>query len=108
MMQRPGVRGVFSALGAGAAALSALVACGAGSEGTVVGKAEQGVYAHACQAGGTLTGPVAVPIWGSCSTPECWRLIVRDGDGETFQPCVSREEYDRTRPGTFWRERMDR
>jgi hypothetical protein len=54
MMQRPGVRGVFSALFAGAAALSALIACGAASEGTVVGKAEQGVYAHPCEAGGTL------------------------------------------------------
>jgi hypothetical protein len=108
MMRQPGVRGLLGAFLTGIAALSALIACGAGSEGTVVGKVEQGVYAYACQAGGTLTGPVAVPVWGSCSAPECWRLIVRDGDGDTFQPCVSREEYDRTPPGTFWSEPTDR
>ena len=102
-----GTRGLVAALLTGAAALSALIACGDGSEGTVVAKAEQGVYPYACQAGGALTGPVAVPVWGTCSEPECWRLIVRDSGGATVQPCVSREEYDRTQLGTFWRERTD-
>jgi hypothetical protein len=108
MMRHPGLRGLCGALLGGVAAVSALIACGARGECTVIGKDEQGVFAHACQTGGTLTGPVAVPVWGSCSAPECWRLIVRDGDGETFRPCVSREEYDRTQPGTFWSERTDR
>ena len=98
---------LLGALVTGAAAVSALVACAGSSEGTVVAKTDQGVYDVGCQAGGTMTGPVAVPVWGACSVPVCWRLVVRDSDGNTAQPCVSREEYDRTRLGTFWRERTD-
>jgi hypothetical protein len=90
-----------------AAAVSALVACGGSSEGTVVAKTDQGMYDIGCQAGGTMTGPVAVPVWGVCSAPACWRLVVRDSDGNTAEPCVSREEYDRTRLGAFWHERTD-
>jgi hypothetical protein len=55
---------LLGALLCGAAALSALVACG-GSEGTVVAKADQGVYDYGCQAGGTVTSPVGKPAWGS-------------------------------------------
>jgi len=50
------------------AAVCTLVACGS-SEGTVVAKTEQASYDHACQAGGTVTGPVAVPVWGPAPTP---------------------------------------
>jgi hypothetical protein len=101
------LRRLVGALVAGAAATVALAGCGAG-EGTVVAKAEQGSYDYACGAGGTMTSPVAAPVWGACSDARCWRLIVRDNDGDTFEPCVSREEYDRTQPGTFWHERTDR
>jgi hypothetical protein len=102
-------RRLLGGLVTGAAAVSALVACaGTGSsEGTVVAKTDQGIYDIGCQAGGTMTGPVALPVWGACSVPACWRLVVRDSDGNTAQPCVSREEYDRTRLGTFWREWTD-
>jgi hypothetical protein len=98
----------FTGLVTGAAAVFTLVACGSGGEGTVVAKAGQGSYDYACEVGGSVTGPVAVPVWGACSTPECWRLVVRDSDGNTSQPCVSREEYDRTPPGAFWHGRTDR
>jgi hypothetical protein len=101
-------RCLVGALVSGVAATFALVAFGAGSEGTVVAKSEQATYDHACQAGGTVTGPVAVPAWGSCSVPRCWRLIVRDNAGDTAEPCVSREEFDRTPLGAFWRGRTDR
>jgi hypothetical protein len=97
----------LGALVAGAAAAIALVACGAGSEGTVIAKADQGVYDYGCEAGGTMTGPVAAPAWGACSDPRCWRLVVRDSEGNTSQPCVSREEYDRTQLGAFWHGRTD-
>ena len=50
------------------AAVCTLVACGS-SEGTVVAKPDQAGYDHACQAGGTVTGPVAVPVWGPAPTP---------------------------------------
>src|SRR4051794_12130542 len=87
-----GVRGLLGMLLTGVAAVLAFIACGggegAGSEGTVVAKADEGVYDYACQAGGTLTNPVAVPIWGMCSAPECWRLIISDSDGNTSKPCV--------------------
>jgi hypothetical protein len=89
------------------AAAGALVACGAGGEGTVIAKSEQAAYDHACQAGGTVTGPVAVPAWGSCSVPRCWRLVVRDSAGNLSEPCVSREVYDRTELGAFWHGRTD-
>ena len=103
-----GARGFVGGFFACAAALSTLIACaGGGSEGTVVGKVEQDVYAHACRAGGVLTGPVAIPVWGACSEPECWRLVVRDGGGDTFRPCVSRDDYDRAQLGAFWHERTD-
>ena len=85
-----------------------LAACSAGGEGTVVDKAGPVAYDHACQAGGTVSSPVAVPVWGSCSTPECWRLVVRDTTGSTSEACVSREEYDRTALGAFWHARTDR
>jgi hypothetical protein len=91
-----------------AAAMFTLVAFSGGTEGTVVAKSDQGSYDYPCQAGGTVTGPVAVPAWGACSVPECWRLVVRDSDGNTSEPCVSREEYDRTHLGAFWRGRTDR
>jgi hypothetical protein len=103
-----GVRGLLSALVTGAVGVLVLIACGTSSEGTVVAKADQGVYDYACQAGGTVTGPVAVPSWGTCSVPKCWRLVVRDNDGNTSKPCVSREEYDRTQLGAFWHGRTDR
>jgi hypothetical protein len=83
-----------------------LVACGS-TEGTVVAKTDQGVYDYSCQAGGTMTGPVAAPAWGSCSAPRCWLLVVRDSAGDTSEPCVSRDEYDRTRLGEFWHGRTD-
>jgi hypothetical protein len=101
-------RPLLGALVTTAAAAFALAAYGGSSEGTVVAKTDQGVYDYACQAGGTVTGPVAVPAWGACSVPECWRLLVRDSDGNTSEPCVSREEYDRTQLGAFWRGRTDR
>jgi hypothetical protein len=94
-------------VGTGAAAVFALIACGGSSEGTVVAKTHP-VYDYACQAGGTVTGPVAVPVWGVCSVPRCWRLVVRDSDGNTTKPCVSREVYDRTQLGTFWHRPTDR
>jgi hypothetical protein len=40
--------------------------------------------------------------------PVCWRLVVRDSDGKRAEPCVSREEYDRTGLVMFWHERIDR
>jgi hypothetical protein len=92
---------------AGAAALLAVAACGGSTEGTVVAKTEQAAYAYSCQAGGRMSGPVAVPEWGTCSVPKCWRLVVRERDGSTSEPCVSREEYDRTRLGAFWHGRTD-
>ena len=100
-------RRLLGAIVTGISAALALVAC-ASPEGTVVAKAEQGTYDYSCQAGGTVTGPVAVPVWGACSVPKCWRLVVRDSDGNTSEPCVSREEYDRTQPGSFWHGRTDR
>ena len=107
-VHRSRVRCLIGGLVTAAAAMSALIAYGGISEGTVVAKTDQGVYDIGCQAGSAMTGPVAVPVWGACSVPVCWRLVVRDGDGNRASPCVSREEYDRTRLGTFWRERTDR
>ena len=101
------VRGLVCTLITGAAAVYALIACDTSSEGTVVAKSDEGVYDYACQAGGTVTGPVAVPIWGVCTAPKCWRLVVRDSAGNTSEPCVSREEYDRTRLGEFRHRRTD-
>ncbi len=91
----------------GSAVALALVAGGTGSEGTVVAKTDRGAYDYACQANGRTTGPVAVPVWGACSVPKCWLLVVSDSDGNTFEPCVSREEYDRARLGEFWHQRTD-
>jgi hypothetical protein len=99
---------LLATLVTGVAAVVVLLAQAGRVEGTVVAKAGHGVYHHSCQMGGTVTGPVAVPVWGTCSVPECWRLVVRDAAGNTSEPCVSREEYDRTRTGTFWRGRTDR
>ena len=99
---------LLGALVTAAVAGVALAACGAGGEGTVVEKAGPVAYDHACQAGGTVSSPVAVPVWGSCSVPECWRLVVRDSAGATTEACVSRDEYDRTPMGAFWHGRTDR
>jgi hypothetical protein len=100
-------RPLLGALVTAAVAAFVLAAYGGSSEGTVVAKTGQGAYDYACQAGGSVTGPVAVPVWGACSVPECWQLVVRDSDGNTSEPCVSREEYDRTRAGAFWHGRTD-
>lgn len=102
-----GIQGKFIAFLACVGTLFALTMCSGGSEGTVIDKAEQGVYAYGCQSSAMMSGPVAVPVWGACSGPECWRLVVRDSSGGTFQPCVSREQYDHSQLGTFWRERTD-
>jgi hypothetical protein len=91
----------------GATGLIALVACGGGSEGTVVAKAHEGTYDRACQASGIITAPVTVPVSQVCSVPGCWRLVIRDSNGNTFEACVSSEEYDRSRLGGFWHERTD-
>ena len=53
----------------GTAAAFVLLACGGTSEGTVVAKADQADYDYACQAGGSVTGPVAVPVWGRARSP---------------------------------------
>ena len=84
-----------------------LVACGV-REGTVLEKVHQGVDERECRASAIVTAPVSVPASGVCAVPECWRLVVRGSDGDTFEACVSREEYDRSRPGGFWHERTDR
>ena len=82
----------LGALLCGAAALSALVACGGGSEGTVVAKADQGVYDYGCQAGRhrDQSGRHArLGVVRRC--PKCWRLVVQDNDGNTYaalrEPC---------------------
>ena len=102
------VRYVSGALVAGVAAVVTLVVGSPSNEGTVVAKADQGTFDHGCRMGGTVTGPVAVPVWGACSVPECWRLVVHHSDGTTSEPCVSREEHDRTRVGAFWHGPTDR
>jgi hypothetical protein len=92
----------------GVAAVCAIVVFGARSEGTVVGKAGPGADGALCRSGSTLTGPLAAGTWAACSVPACWRLVVRNSDGDVSEPCVSREEYDRTQPGAFWHGRTDR
>ena len=101
-------RPLLGALVTAAVAAFMLAVYGGSSEGTVVTKTDHGVYDYACQTGATMTGPVAVPVWGVCSVPKCWRLVVRNIDATTFEPCVSREEYDRTQLGAFWHGRTDR
>jgi hypothetical protein len=101
-----GTRRLLGGFVAATAAAVVLVACGS-SEGTVVAKTDQAVYDYGCRAGGTMTGPVAAPAWGSCAEPRCWRLVVRDSEGGTSEPCVNREEYDRTPLGAFWHGRTD-
>ena len=91
----------------GAAGVTVLVACGAGSEGTVVAKDHEATHDRACRASGIVTAPLSVPVSEVCSVPECWRLVIRGSDGNTFEACVSREEYDRSRLGAFWHERTD-
>src|SRR5580765_6948459 len=78
-----------------------LVAFGSGREGTVVAKSGP-AYDYACGAAGNVVGPMGVPSWGSCSTPNCWRLVIRDSAGNVAEPCVNRESYDATELGTFW------
>jgi hypothetical protein len=97
--------GVFVSGAPGVVALVALVAA---REGTVVAKAQQGAYDRTCQASAIVTAPVTVPVSEVCSVPECWRQVIRDSDGNTFEACVSSEEYDRSRLGDFWHERTDR
>jgi hypothetical protein len=91
----------------GVAGAVALVACGGGREGTVVAKAHQATSERSCQASAIVTAPVSVPMSQVCSVPECWRLTIGDGDGDTFDACVSNEEYDRTYVGEFWHQRTD-
>jgi hypothetical protein len=105
-VSRPGF--LVGALVAGAATVLVLVVSGGSTEGTVVAKTGQAPADYAFQAGGTMTGPVAVPAWGTCATPRCWQLVVRSTDGTTSAPCTSRAEYDRTSVGAFWHGRTDR
>ena len=35
-------------------------------------------------------------------------VVVGNIDGITFEPCVSREEYDRMQLGAYWHGRTDR
>ena len=92
----------------GVAGAVVLVACGGGSQGTVVAKAHEGTYDRECAASGIVTAPLSVPVSEVCSVPECWRLVLRDSDGATSEVCVSSEEYDRSRVGEFWHEPTDR
>jgi hypothetical protein len=92
----------------GAAGVVALFACGSGAEGTVVAKAHQGAYDRACQASGIVTAPLSAPVSEVCSVPECWRLVLRDGNGDMFDACVTQQEYDGSHVGEFWHERTDR
>lgn len=101
-------RPLLAALVIAAVAAFVLAVYGGSSEGTVVAKTDHGVYDYACRTGATPTGPVAVPVWGACSVPKCWRLVVRNSDGTTFEPCVSRDDYDRIRLGAYWHRRTDR
>ena len=57
-------RPLLGALVTAAGAAFVLAAYGGSSEGTVVAKTDKGVYDYACQTGATVTGPVAVPVWG--------------------------------------------
>jgi hypothetical protein len=93
---------------AATAAVCAIAVFGERSEGTIVGRAEPGADSSSCRAGSTLTGPLAAGTRGACTVPACWRLVVRNADGATSEPCVSRAEYDSARTGTFWHDRTDR
>ena len=98
---------LLGALVAGAVAVSSTAACSRGSEGTVVAKMRNSDN-YACHDGRAVAAPAAVPVLRSCTDPGCWQLVVRDSDGTVSKPCVSREEYDRTRLGAFWHGRTDR
>ena len=99
-------RGLLGALVA-AAAVSAIAACGGGSEGTVVAK-NQSAEDYGCRAGGAVSAPAAVPVLRACTEPTCLQVVVRNSDGTLSKLCVSREEYDQTAVGAFWRSRTDR
>ena len=102
-----GVRGLFAALLAAAAAVSTVAACSVGTEGTVVAK-NRNADDYACHAGGAVAAPAAVPVLKACADPTCWQVVVRDSDGTVSKLCVSREEYDHTPVGAFWHGRTDR
>ena len=67
----------------------AVVAYGGGSE-AVVAKATEGVYDYACQAGSTVTGPVAVPVWEHAPIRSAGGWSSGTTTATRRRPCVSR------------------
>jgi hypothetical protein len=92
---------------AGVTAVIALVACSGSSEGTVVAKAGPISDYTSCPAG-NVVGPMGVATLGSCSSPTCWRLDIREGSGNITELCVRRDLYDAAQLGTFWHVPTDR
>jgi hypothetical protein len=85
----------------GVTTVIALVACSGSSEGTVVAKAGP-IYNYSSCSTGNVVGPMGVATWGSCSSPTCWRLDIRDSSGNTTELCVRRELYDAAEVDAFW------
>ena len=85
----------------GATAVITLVACSGSGEGTVVAKVGP-VYDYGRCPAGNVVGPMGVATWGSCSSPTCWRLDIRDSSGNMTGLCVRRELYDAAELNTFW------
>jgi hypothetical protein len=91
----------------GVTAVTTLVACSGSNEGTVVAKGGPS-YDYAYCPTGTVVGPMGIATRGSCSSPTCWRVDIRDSSGNTTALCVRRELYDAAQLGTFWQEPTDR
>jgi hypothetical protein len=91
----------------GVTAVITLVASSGSNEGTVVAKGGP-IYDYAYCPTGTVVGPMGIATLGSCSSPTCWRVDIRDSLGNTTALCVRRELYDAAQLGTFWQEPTDR
>ena len=76
----------------------------------------RGPFDYLCQIGSI---PISIgngqlmymPIYGTCTEPECWKLHVRPSTADPRdapdETCVSKSDYDATPVGAYWRERTD-
>lgn len=79
-----------------------LTACGGISAGVVTAKhydPESTVTTFQCMPMGNNPCGMLMPYIDT--TPECWRLDLRDG-GKTGDTCVSKADWDRVQIGQHW------
>lgn len=86
--------------------LAVLAACSSVTSGIVTGKEHVPENSYTCETGSIPINAgngvtVTIPIYGTCTDPECWQIDLRNGD-DTGSVCTDENTWNNLYVGQNW------